>query len=350
MDAIEWVTLVSTVLTLLTGLFGYLFITIVIAREKTLRTATNILIVSLGIFDIVLVVVSNPMSVLHTSEGQKFVPGVTSLQTVLNWMEKCDAIQGITTFGSTGHVLCMLALVADRVFYMSACQRYVTSPTKKVYGAVIVCIVILATAYATVAIETSGKLEFGEACWFSTRIDVSYNRIIWVPLLILTLLAFLAFYIVFFITCSAKGTNDVAMTGTEQQTQPDHNDQAPTAGNINGQSNTELQITWAIVVFVTLFIPSYLTNYVILLKAGENGVQYYEPWVYHVAFWVNNIHLCVNPVVYSLMHQKIRSKLKLCSVCKSPGTVHPVEALVFGGATQQPEWCIHVARDSDRYR
>ena len=219
MDAIEWVTLVSTVLTLVTGLFGYLFITIVIAREKTLRTATNILIVSLGVFDIVLVAVSNPMSVLHTSEGQKFVPGVTSLQTVLDWIQKCDAIQGITTFGTTGHVLCMLALVADRLFYMSACQRYVTSPTKKVYGGVIVCVVILATAYATVAIETSSKLEFGEACWFSTRIDVSYNRTIWVPLLILTLLVFLAFYVVCCITCSAKSTDDPVITGLDQQTQ-----------------------------------------------------------------------------------------------------------------------------------
>ena len=334
MEAVEWVTLISTVLTLLTGLLGYLFITIVIAREKTLRTATNILIVSLGVFDIILVVVSNPLSVLHAYQGDGFVPGVTSLQTVLDWIDRCDAIQSVTTFGVTGHVLCMLAIVADRLFYMSASKSYVASPTKKVYCAVVACVVILATVYATVAIETSSKLEFGEACWFSTRIDVSYNRNIWVPILILTLLVFLAFCIVFYITCSRKRTDDPIVGLEQQQTQGDPNNQAPTTDNTNDQSNTELQVTRAIAIIITVFIPSYLTNYVILFMAGENGVQYYERWVYHAAVWVNNVHLCINPIVYSLVHQKIRSKF--FRPCKSAGTVHPVEALVLGSvATQQ---------------
>ena len=335
MEAVEWVTLISTVLTLLTGLLGYLFITIVIAREKALRTATNILIVSLGVFDIILVVVSNPLSVLHAYQGDGFVPGVTSLQTVLDWIDRCDAIQGVTTFGTTGHVLCMLAIVADRLFYMSASKSYVTSPTKKAYCAVIACVVILATVYATVAIETSSKLEFGEACWFSTRSDVSYNRNIWVPILILTLLAFLAFYIVFFyITCRAKSTDEPIVGLEQQQTEAGPGNQAPTAGNTNDQSNTELQVTRVVAIIITVFIPSYLTNYVILFMAGENGVQYYERWVYHAAVWVNNIHLCVNPFVYSLVHQKIRSKF--FRPCKSAGTVHPAEALVLGSvATQQ---------------
>ena len=337
MEAVEWVTLISTVLTLLTGLLGYLFITIVIVRDKILRTATNILIVSLGVFDIILVVVSNPLSVLHAYQGDGFVPGVTSLQTVLDWIDRCDAIQGVTAFGTTGHVLCMLAIVADRLFYMSASKSYVASPIKKVYCVVIACVVILATVYATVAIETSSKLEFGEACWFSTRIDVSYNRNIWVPILILTLLAFLAFYIVFYITCRAKSTDDPTVGLEQQQTEAGPNNQAPTAGNTNDQSNhdnqapiagstndqsnTELQVTRAVAIFIIVFIPSYLTNYVILFMAGENGVQYYERWVYHAAVWVNNVHLCVNPVVYSFIHQKIRSKL--FRPCKSAGTVHP---------------------------
>ena len=335
MEAVEWVTLISTVLTLLTGLLGYLFITIVIARHKTLRTATNILIISLGVFDIILVVVSNPLSVLHAYQGDGFVPGVTSLQTVLDWIDRCDAIQGVTTFGTTGHVLCMLAIAADRLFYMSASKSYVTSPTKKAYCTVIACVIILATVYATVAIETSSKLEFGEACWFSTRIDVSYNRNIWVPILILTLLAFLAFYIVFFyITCRAKSTDDPIVGLEQQQTEAGPSNQAPTAGNTNDQSNTELQVTRAVAIIITVFIPSYLTNYVILFMAGENGVQYYERWVYHAAVWVNNIHLCVTPIVYNLVHQKIRSKF--FRPCKSAGTVHPVEALVLGSvATQQ---------------
>ena len=335
MEAVEWVTLISTVLTLLTGLLGYLFITMVIARDKTLRTATNILIVSLGVFDIILVVVSNPLSVLHAYQGDGFVPGVTSLQTVLDWIDRCDAIQGVTAFGATGHVLCMLAIVADRLFYMSASKSYATSPIKKVYCVVIACVVILATVYATVAIETSSKLEFGEACWFSTRIDVSYNRNIWVPLLILTLLTFLAFYIVlFYITCRAKSTDEPIVGLEQQQTQDGPNNQVPTAGNTTDQSNTELQVTRAVAIIITVFIPSYLTNYVILFMAGENGVQYYERWVYHAAVWVNNIHLCINPIVYSLVHHKIRSKS--FRPCKSAGTVHPVEALVLGsGATQQ---------------
>ena len=334
MKTIELITFLLTVVAALLGLFGNLFIVIVTAKNKCLWTVTHLLLATLAVYDIILVVVCNPINLVHVSEMSKFTQ-TTPMDIWFKWIDKCDIFQGLTTFATTGHVLCMFALTLDRLFYILPCNKYRACMSKKICGVVISLIVVSSVAYPTVAIVTSPKLRPAMACWFSTRIDSIFNKAIWTPLLALTIFTFLVFYVIFFVNLITKRKNDVMKMDRPTQTgQSDHvTIEQSNHGNISNQSSYELQITWAIAVCIFIFIPSYLTNYVIITLAGMKRVHY-PFWVFHVCFCVNHVHMYMNPIVYTLLHRDYRKTFKRFIMCRSTSTVHPVgQALVANNGT-----------------
>ena len=310
MERIQGVTLLSAVLTLLIGLLGYLLVTIVTIRYKDMRTSSNLLVVTMGVFDVILVAVANPLSLFHTNEANGFVPGVTSPQTLIKWIDRCDVIQGITTFGVTGHVVCMLVLAVFRTCSSLPKEKFTIRAGKRFCVVVCLLIIIISAVYASVAIATSSKIILGELCWFSTRIDDLYNKAIWVPLLALTFISFILFYVAF--GCMTHlGTCSYDTSDQEGQ------------GQATSQSEVRNQVSRAVILFTVFFIPSYLTHYIIMMRAGQHGVQYYERWVYHVTVWVNNVHLCINPVIYIRVHSGVRGAIKRLIMRTSPASVQP---------------------------
>ena len=342
METVKLVTVICAILAALLGLLGNLFVVIATARYKHMRTVTNMLLGTLAVFDILLVVICNPLNITHGNELTKFVQGVTPLRDMLDWIDKCDILQSTTVFGTAGHVLCMLVITLDRLFYTASCEKYRACASKKIGCLVIVVIVILAAVYPGVTVGLSPKVKLGTPCWFSSRIKPIFNKAIWAPLLAVTMASFIAFYVMFIINCATKRPGDVIKCSTIQSIETGQIDQVGTfgsqasltSGNTDSKSKQQLQITWAIAVCIALFIPSYLTNYIILTLKIEHQVNY-ETWVFHVAMWVNNVHLCINPVVYILLHSGFRNKFKRCFTCKSsPGTIQSVEISVSNNGAQ----------------
>ncbi len=313
MEAIKVASLVIGIVTVVLGLLGNTLVITATAKFKHLRKVTFALLSALAAYDIVLSTIYNPLSLVHSSEHSSFTR-LTLLTVWMEWVDQCDIVQGLLTFANAGHVLCMLAVSLDRIFFLFSSNKHNVF-VNKVSGIVILGLILaFSVIYPVVALITSPRVPIPLPCWSSLRIKSSLNEIVWIPTLAVTLTSFLALFVTFGIKRILNGPN-VAMKSNESTT---------TSQNAN-QWSSDFQVILASMLSIIIFIPTYLTVFIIMYQSGENPRRY-PTWVFHVCAWLTNLYSFANPIIYIMFCKDFRMAFLHIIKCQfSSSAVHPSE-------------------------
>lgn len=293
---------VSYGIVFLLALLGNISVIIVVAKDKSLHTATNLFLVNMAIADTLMAIFCLPITLLsNIYTGWQF--GAIMCKAV-------PYLQGVAVCAS----VCTLVVIAvDR--YIAICHVMRQRNTKRMARTILIIIWLLAMTLMTPWALFYKHLEY------RTSLQLIYVCLPDFPDQTQSRVFFLA---VIFLVCYALPLTFIVACYTMIGYRVCHRNAPGITSSKGVIQKSKIRVVKMLVVVVVLFAFSWMPLYIINLmmnffpppsRSAEMDVI--QKILIPFAQWLGTSNSCMNPLVYCLFSQKIRRRIKALLCCSS---------------------------------
>ncbi|XP_066290642.1 neuropeptide FF receptor 2-like [Branchiostoma lanceolatum] len=272
-------------------IMGNALVCVVVAKNKSMRTVTNYLIVNMAVSDLLVGVVCTPVTLVDN--------------LTIGWMfgaVMCKLIPIVQGISFAASVLTLVAIAVDR--YLAVITPTESKLTNMRTFVIIVVIWLSAVAMMSplaFVIQYDDEKHFCDEKWATLDGQKNYTLSLFVLCYVAPLTAITVMYIRVAVRLYQSSMRSSVQGATRRG-----------VGNKRAKLGNKVRVFKMLVVVVVLFTLLHLPLHTVTMLADYGNLEIEDLkrlyfYGYPVAHWLTFFNSCVNPIVYGCMNRNFRS-------------------------------------------